>query len=131
MSYTNHSTVLTVPVDYVSAATVFTLTYEGLSNMQGDLQGMDHFFSLTTDAVPGTGWALPGALRLLLGFGPNPITTDTLALYYLAGGVWTTDTITVVTRTSDSYEADVAMTGVYGLLGNTNRVYMPVITRLR
>jgi hypothetical protein len=117
-------TFVAVPTDTLGSRTTVTLTYDGRPNNQGDLQGVDHFFRLAQS--PDQAGFRP--VELLLGFrqqsGVNP---ETLALYRLGTGGWITDGITTTARAHQSIAAQVTAPGVYGLLGKTERFYLPVM----
>jgi len=134
ISSPGHITMLKIPGDAVAPHSVITLTYDNRANTQGELQGNDHFFSITGNTrdemftLPITQFIQPA--QLILGYNEQmPIISNTLALYRLSASGWTTENITKVTQAADYLIADIQWLGVYGLLGKTNRVYLPVIMR--
>jgi hypothetical protein len=132
MSYPEHVTLLTVPAGAIIDPAVFTLTYESRSSRQGDLTGMNHFFTLDSSVSPTrpeTPFRLPDGLLLTMGFDSGPVVEDTVTLYRLSAGAWTTDAITVVTQQPQYLQAGIAWTGIYGLMGESNRVYLPAVLK--
>ncbi len=133
-----HLTLLSAMPGVVDANTTFTIAFDGRQNPQEDLQGIDHFFSLSsspsvseseTAGIPGS-LGLP--LKLTLGYTRSSlygVITDTLSLYRLGSTAWLTDDIAVVERTGNYLVAWVGHTGVYGLMGRTNRLYLPILFR--
>lgn len=126
MPYPRRLDLLIVPPGAVSANTTFTLTYDMRSNAQGDLQGIDQFFDL--QATSSAGLAAP--VRFILGFdGYGGLVSNTVTLYRLGPTTWVTDGITVTEKAGGYLIAEVDRTGIYGLLGRTNRLYLPVMLR--
>jgi len=130
MTTPGHLTMLSVPAGAVSAETVFTLANDAHPNEQGDLQGIDHFFKLKAQQglTEPTGFHLP--LELTLGYpGPGATTAGSLTLYRLEAGGWLTRGITVTDQSTNLMTAWIEQMGAYGLLGRTNRVYLPLVLR--
>lgn len=134
ISYPGHITILDIPENTITAPGVITLTYEKISNTQDTLQGNNHFFSITgtmqtsTSIVPLTRFAQP--VRLVLGYDERQgIIANTIALYRLTASGWTTTQITQVVQGPDYTIADIQWLGIYGLLGETNRIYLPLTLR--
>lgn len=126
MAYPGHLTLLKVPPGGVSAPTVFTLTYDSRPDPQGDLQGLNHFFRLEA------GGSVTPPLGLEVGFTETRgVVAETIDLYRLSGTLWLTEGITVTGRQAGYLEALVDRLGVYGLLGRTNRLYLPLVLRQR
>jgi formylglycine-generating enzyme required for sulfatase activity len=126
MPYSRQLDLLIVPPGAVSASTAFTLTYDSRSNAQEDLQGIGQFFYLQA-ASPAS---LTAPVRLFLGFdGYRGVISNTMTLYRLGPTTWLTDGITVTERTGGYLVAEVDQTGVYGLMGRTNRFYLPIVLR--
>lgn len=126
IAYPGHLTLVKVPPGSLSTSTTFTLTGDARPDFQGELQGMNHFFRLETEVpiTPAVPW------EVTLGFTETRgVIPDTINLYYLSDSGWVTDTITLTTRWSDSIEAQIIRLGVYGLLGRTNRLFLPLILR--
>jgi len=134
LAYPRHLTLLDVPAGAVDASTVFTIAFDGHSNLQGDLQGIDHFFSLYAQpALPESAF-VPGSarlpLQLTLGFaGLQGVISNTVGLYRLDSGAWLTDHIVLTEKTAGHIVAGIAELGTYGVLGRTNRIYLPVVLR--
>jgi len=132
MSYPEHVTLLTVPSGAITDPAVFTLTYESRAGQQGDLTGMNHFFTLDSSmslAGPEIPFRLPDGLLLTMGFESGPVVEDTVTLYRLSAGAWTTGAITVVAQQPQYLQTNIAWTGIYGLMGESNRVYLPALLR--
>jgi formylglycine-generating enzyme required for sulfatase activity len=135
MATPKHLTLLHVPENRVGSRAVFTITYEDYHNVQDGLQGVNHFFKL--DVLPNQPTAtnyidgqLYPAQELFLGFQePYGVKYETLRLYRLGPSGWTTQHITLTERTAGYVRAQIQQTGVYGLLGLTDRLYLPLITR--
>ena len=124
--YSSHLDLLVVPPGAVSASTAFTLTYDPRSNIQGDLQGTSQFLYLQA-ASPAS---LTAPVRLFLGFDERGgVISKTMTLYRLGPTTWLTDGITVTEQAANYLLADVAQVGIYGLLGRTNRFYLPIVLR--
>jgi len=94
---------------------------------QGDLQGVDHFFSIgVTGSTPISSFQTP--VQVTLGYpGRGPIISDSLGFYRLEASNWVTEGITLTRLTSEDVLAQIDRAGVYGLLGNTNRCYLPLV----
>ena len=136
-----HLTLLSVAPGVMDMNTTFTIAFDGRSNIQTDLQGIDHFFYLDaspsiseseTVSIPGTLDSLNMPLKLTLGFTRSNlygVIAETLDLYRLGPTSWLTTDIAVVERAGSYFAAWVGHTGVYGLMGRTNRLYLPIILR--
>ncbi len=134
MSYPGHVTLLTVPMGILTSPAVFTLTYEHRADVPTDLTGVNHFFRLDSSLAPAfqvAPYRLPDGLSLALGFEPGPVIEDTVTLYHLVANTWTTDTITVTSRQPRYLQASVEWTGVYGLMGESKRVFLPALLKSR
>ena len=134
LAYPHHLTLLDVPADAVDASTVFTISFDGRSNLQGDLQGIDHFFSLYTQPPLPESTLVPGSarlpLQLTLGFTSlQGVMSNTVGLYRFDSGGWLTDHIVLTEKTTGHIVAGIAELGTYGVLGRTNRIYLPVVLR--
>ncbi|MDF1515744.1 MAG: hypothetical protein P1S60_18200, partial [Anaerolineae bacterium] len=129
MSYPGHLTLLHVPDNAVSAETFFELTYEDRANFQGDLQGLNHFFHLGIQ--PSQHVILP--LKITLGFVDSQgIMPETLTLYRLDSSSWVTGSITIAPESNPfagHIVAQVDLPGHYGVLGQTRRLYVPLMLR--
>jgi hypothetical protein len=69
-------------------------------------------------------------MELLLGYhSRGGIIFDSLSLYRLDAGVWVTEGLTMTERLGNSISVLIDRPGIYGLLGETNRTYLPHIVR--
>jgi formylglycine-generating enzyme required for sulfatase activity len=132
LAYPDHLTLLNVPPGAVDSNTTFTITLDSRSNLQGDLEGIDHFVYLDADHPLTESIAISdsvrGPLRLTLGFPrPKGLISGTVSLYRLDALGWVTENITVVEQTDHHLETWIKRLGTFGVLGGTNRVYVPVI----
>ena len=125
LAYSDHLVALSVPPGVLDASSVVTLTYERRSDQQGDLRGFDQFFAVTSTApLPST--AQP--FQLILGLSSySPVSSPTL--YYFNAGWWVTDNITIAERTDGHIIAWIASPGSYGVLGEANHIYLPLVYR--
>ncbi|MBN1248272.1 MAG: SUMF1/EgtB/PvdO family nonheme iron enzyme [Anaerolineae bacterium] len=134
LEYPGHVTVLNVPEGYVTGQAVFTLTHQPLGQQQGSLTGFNHFLELDSDLAPLTASAgpaglLPGPLELTLAYAPSPVVEETIALYGLRAGTWATDSIATLSKQPRYLRATVDQTGIYGLLGEGNLLFLPSVMR--
>ncbi|MBN1922031.1 MAG: SBBP repeat-containing protein [Anaerolineae bacterium] len=129
--YPGHQTQLLIPAGVLNASTTFTISYHSFlaaqGALEGNLQGIDHFFEIQMGATP-MPFSPPVELRMNYD-GPIPIISGTLGLYRLEAGTWITDGITVTHQTAGQIYADIRSIGLYGLLGRTNRIFLPVVLR--
>jgi len=125
-AYQRHLTLLNVPPGAVADPTVITLYYDQIPAL-GDLQGVDHFFSIgVTGSTPISSFQTP--VQVTLGYpGRGTIISGSLGLYRLEASNWVTDGITLTRLTSEDVLAQIDRAGVYGLLGSTNRCYLPLV----
>jgi hypothetical protein len=131
MTYPGHLTLLNVPSGVVDANTVFTLAFDGHSNFQGDLQGLDHFFSVDTDPPLSGTLSLSNSARLplelTLGFASlQGVIAETVNLYRLDSTDWLTHDIVVTEKTDTLIVARIGEPGAYGVMGRTNRFFLPI-----
>lgn len=126
--YPRHRTRLTVPAGVLSASTTFTISYRSFPSPQSGLDGIDHFFGLE---VSGTPTPFSPALQLVMHYSPTHIISGTLALYRLQAGQWITEGITLTGQSVGQIAADIRYTGIYGLMGETNRLFLPLILKQR
>ena len=132
LAYPDHLTVVNIPENGVSAQTSVTLTYERATDNMGEYQGLDHFFdiSATTGGTDIAANQEPFPVELLLGFSARgAIISDTLQLYRLDSGVWMTDGLTITERLENSLGVIIDRPGTYGILGSTNRTFLPSVLR--
>jgi formylglycine-generating enzyme required for sulfatase activity len=123
-SYPSHLTVLNIPQGAVTTTTVFTIQYDVRGNQQQGLEGVEHFFSI--DSPPG----FQAPLNLTLGYPEkNPLISNTLRLYRLDAANWVTGGITLTRKASGALSALIDQSGFYGVLGETNHIYLPVVLR--
>jgi formylglycine-generating enzyme required for sulfatase activity len=93
------------------------------SRPAGDLHSMDHFF-----VVDGPLSAQP--VEVLLGFkNSGGMIAGTEGLYRLDATTWVTDHITTTEHSSGHILAWIDQPGLYGILGQTNRTYLPLVLR--
>ena len=85
---------------------------------------------MSQSGIPSIPGSLGLPLRLTLGFvGLAGVKADTLDIYRLDSAAWLTTDIAVVERTNNHLVAWIGRTGNYGLLGETDRVYLPIVFR--
>lgn len=133
LSTDDQLTVLVVPDSATVVTRTVGLLYERLPDLQGDLQGTDHFFSLTDRNAAGEvsfGSPFAEPVRLMLSYRElGGIIPNTVALYRATATGWITDHITQVARYPGYLEVQVLQPGTYGLLGETHRTFLPVTWR--
>ena len=128
-------TVLSAPSGALGSNTVITLTSDGRSNLQGDLQGLNHFFSLSADpplseSMQGSTTA-PTPFELTLGFTDlGGIKSDTVSFYRLGSGGWLTDDTVITEQTGGHIVAWIGQEGTYGVMGRTNRLFLPIFSKM-
>jgi len=123
-NYPSHLTLLDVPAGSMTSTTVFTIQYVLRSGHQNTLEGLDHFFFV--DARPG----ITVPLHLVLGYPEQShLILNTMGLYRLEAMDWVTTGITLTRITTGTLSAWIDRGGLYGLLGQTNRYYLPVVLR--
>lgn len=132
LTWPEHLTVMHVDYDVFNVPMDVTLTYAGYPDVQGELTGINHFFSIKTapspDGDPITQFNRP--VQLKLGFPTsNPLINGTLNLYWLGTQGWVTDTITTTSVAPGYLAANITRTGIYGILGESRRVYLPLMLR--
>jgi len=133
LTYPNHLTLLTFPENALDTQTAFTLTYNRLLGAQ-NLHANNHSFSIEAQQqVSSTEISqlyLEKPAQLIVGYHElSGIISSTIDLYRLTASGWTTEQITKVAQTPDYIIADIHWLGIYGLLGETNRTYLPLILR--
>ncbi|MBN2006721.1 MAG: SBBP repeat-containing protein [Anaerolineae bacterium] len=132
MAYAEHLTMLTVPAGSLDREGTFTLVYANRSLNQGSLFGVGHFFTLSADVPGSTLWQPPrfaNPLRLQLSYAPGPVPDESLQLYRMTPSGWTTAEITLQQHLPGYIVADIHQTGLYGLLGEPRRLYLPIVLR--
>lgn len=125
-SYPGHITLLEVPPGAVSNRTIFTITYHA-PLPTGPLIGMDHFFEVLAEQ---TIFTTP--LTLTVAYSESvrgPIIAGTEKLYRWQNGSWTTEGITLVNRWREGLTAHISHLSLFGVLGETNRVYLPFVLK--
>ena len=126
-AYQDHLTVVHVPAGAVDSNTAFTITYDSHPDNQDTLQGIDHFFSIGNSQPTAE---LHKPLQFILGYDANQaIVADTLDLYRLQSNSWVTSNITVTEKSAGHFIATITEPGIYGLLGETKRFYLPLVIR--
>ena len=126
IAYPEHLTAVRVPTGILTGPHTLeiapTLTYTQPRPV-GNLHGMNHFF-----IVGGVPPATP--LEVLLGFKHSGgVLAGTEDLYRLDAAVWVTSSITTTDRGSGYIRAWIDQPGIYGILGQTNRTYLPLVFR--
>jgi formylglycine-generating enzyme required for sulfatase activity len=126
-AYQRHLTLLNVPPGAVTDPTTITLHYDQMPTQQRDLEGLDHFFSIgLTGSTPISSFQVP--VQVILGYpGYGPIISGSLGFYRLDASSWVTEGITLTQLTSEDVLAQIDRAGTYGLLGSTNRYYLPLL----
>ena len=118
-----HLAVLEVPSGTLSRTTTFTLSPRYLSGVQGDLSGVGY---VNIEAEH----PLTQPMRLFLGVEEQPpCIAGSLAVYRRTAEGWTTASFTTLSRGTNYIEAEITTTGLFGLLGNSYRAYLPVLLR--
>ena len=134
LTYPKHLTLLTISENDLDSQTTFTLTYNQLHGAK-DLQANNHSFSIEAGSQDNHSIILPQTYldrpaRLFVGYHERSgIISNTIDLYRLSASGWTTENITKVAQSPDYIIADIQWLGVYGLLGETNRIYLPLVVR--
>ncbi|MFN2286325.1 MAG: formylglycine-generating enzyme family protein [Anaerolineae bacterium] len=126
ITYPEHLTEVHVPpgtlTETLTLELALSVTYAE-SQSVGTLAGMDHFF-----IVEGVQPTKP--VELLLGFSNSgSVIAGTARLYRLDAGTWVTDGITITERSARHILAWIDRPGLYGILGQTNRTYLPLVVR--
>lgn len=119
-----HATLMVAPGGVVTA-TLFTMSYEIAPATPTLLLPIGHAVALT--ATPAL---LTKPLTLTLRYSDvlrGPVMADTIQLYRLQSGQWVTDGITITARLTDGLTAQITPLSRYGLLGQTNRFYLPIL----
>jgi hypothetical protein len=119
-----HATLVVAPGGVVTA-TLFTMSYEPAPPTTGPLLPIGPVVALTA-----TPTILTKPLTLTLRYSDTlrgPVMADTLHLYRLQSGQWVTDGITITARLTDGLTAQITQLSRYGLLGQTNRFYLPIV----
>lgn len=125
-AYAGHLTLIESPPGNWAEPVTVTIHYDQRSNNQGAFEGIDHFF--TVETVPSSSVLAPVNVTLAYA-GHFPIVQDTLGLYRLVAGNWVTDGITLSRIVPGAILAQIEPTGSFGLLGQTQRFYLPLILR--
>lgn len=126
ITHPEHLTAVHVPqktlTETMDSELALTVTYTQPRPV-GNLHAMDHFF-----IVEGVRSTRP--LEVLLGFkNSGGVIAGTQGLYRLDSTVWVTDNITTTERSSGHILAWIDQSGMYGILGETNRIYLPLTFR--
>jgi hypothetical protein len=117
-------TYVNIPAGAVTATTNFTISYDQRPNRQQGLLGIDHFFSVDADA----GFRPP--LSITLGYPEHPpLISNSIGLYRWQASQWATDAITITRVTTGAMWAQIDRPGAFGLLGQTNSLYLPLVLR--
>lgn len=122
ITHPGHLTALHVPSGNLTTEIAFTLTYTR-PRPTGELQGMDHFFTVESEPIS-------EPLSVLLGFkNIGGIISNTATLYRLEHSDWVTSQITVTEQSVSHILAGIQQPGLYAILGRTNRLYLPLILK--
>ncbi|OQA15740.1 MAG: Serine/threonine-protein kinase pkn1 [Chloroflexi bacterium ADurb.Bin360] len=122
ITHPDHLTALQIPSGTLNSEITFTVTYTQPRSV-GDLHGMDHFF--TINSSPFTNPVL-----LLLGYKHSGgISKNTETLYRLENTAWVTSNITITEQSASHIVALIDQPGVYGILGRTNRIFLPLLIK--
>ena len=127
------NTTLSFPPNSVTNAVV--ITYRSLPPIPtGHLIGIGHFFDLTAvysdtgqlaQLAPGVSYTVTIAYT-----SNGPAIEDTLALYWWDGSRWSQQGITsAVDTTSDVVTAQVDHFSLFAVLGETKRIYLPLVLK--
>jgi hypothetical protein len=125
--YMGHTTSLAVPPGALSAPSVFTISYHIPPTTTGQLRGMDHFFDLDS-----TQTVFTTPLTLTISYSESvrgPIVPGTENLYRWQDSQWVTDSITLASRCSDGLSAQITHLSLFGVLGESKRVYLPLVLK--
>jgi hypothetical protein len=125
--YVGHTTSLAVPPGALSAPSVFTISYHIPPTTTGQLRGMDHFFDLD-----GTQTVFATPLTLTVSYSESmrgPIVPGTENLYRWQDSQWVADSITLASRCSDGLSAQITHFSLFGVLGESKRVYLPIVLK--
>jgi hypothetical protein len=130
------STTYTFPAGTFTDTVVITHTARFPGNVpspDGDLIGIDHAFEITA-VFSSTGelaQPAPGqTYTLTIGYtaaDKGPAIEDTLALYYWDGSQWAKELSSTVNTVSQTITATPNHLSLWRVLGETRRVYLPVI----
>jgi hypothetical protein len=94
----------------------------------GHLSGADRYFALTASqqGQPLAQFEKPVSLTITLP-DDHTLIPSTLGLYWLQGSAWISDGISVTHRSRTSLSAEIAHFTEFAVLGQTNRVYLPLV----
>jgi formylglycine-generating enzyme required for sulfatase activity len=133
VSKADHLTLLTIHRDTLQTTQTITLSYETLVNAHGALQGNHHFFSVDVAAPPDGTWfppAGPITMEVALGYRETySARPETLRLYQAGAAGWITSSISPTLHYPDYLVTEIYQSGLYGLLGQTHRTYLPLLLR--
>jgi len=123
-AYESHLTMLIISAGAITTSTTLTIYYDQRPDHQQELQGFNHFFTVGADP------SLPISLNVALGYPDHlPIISGTMGLYRLEAMNWVTEGITLTSMTPGATLAQIDRIGIYGLLGQTNLTYLPIVLR--
>ena len=123
-AYSSHLTEINIPAGAVTATTNFTLSYVQRPNHQLQGLGIDHFFSFDADSP------LRTPLGVNLSYPEHlPLVSNTIGLYRMEASQWVTQGITTTRTTGGATWAQIDRTGIFGVLGQTNDLYLPLVLR--
>ncbi|MGB0385241.1 MAG: choice-of-anchor Q domain-containing protein [Ardenticatenaceae bacterium] len=124
-TYPGHRTTLEVPPNALSAPSQFSISYHTPPAMSGRLIAMDHFFDVEASQS-----AFNQPLTLTITYSDTvrgPIMAGTEQLYGWQEGQWVTDGMTLTQRLPNQLTVQVDHLSVFGVLGETHPLYLPLI----
>jgi formylglycine-generating enzyme required for sulfatase activity len=117
-----------VPGALIRTAAI-TLTYSD-AHVSTPLSGLDQAFYVEAGPEGARGNRLTAPAAVLVTFpNPSPLTSDSVRLYRLRAGAWVTDGITLTAQGANYLHAHIEHTGLYAILGSTNRLFLPMTMR--
>jgi hypothetical protein len=109
---------------------VVTYAYQLPWPVTAGLAGNDRFFRLEAAQGVTPMTQFNGPITVAVRYPViNPLERDTISLYRLSGTLWTTGSSTTVTRSDVGLTSTTSNVGLFALLGETNRCYIPAILK--
>jgi hypothetical protein len=128
-------TAYTIPAGAFSAATTFTHTprYQGSLPAHAPLIGIGHAFEVSATLSASTQPIAPSrAYTITVTYSAaerGPAIAQTLALYAWDGSQWTKLPNSTTNPTTKTVRAATSRLGIFAVLGETRRVYLPLVRR--
>ncbi len=124
--YPGHRTTLTIPPGALSEPTEFSINYRIMPPVPGLLAGIDHFFELEP-----SGRTFTSPLTLTVAYSDTgSVIAGTESLYIWKNDRWVTDGISITNQlTGTSITAQINELALYGVLGESNWFYLPMIMK--